>query len=136
MKTILLMIAVAMISACSSGTAGSNKAGVKAMPFGELAAEFAKSKKETNDKYKDKPITVQAYPASAAPIMPTSKDDNGILSITAPGVDLLYLGICSFPESEKQAFSEVDSRTPITLTGTYDDDDLAIRIKNCRIVKE
>ena len=133
-KTIFLILLAAVASACGSGAVSTNKAAEPPTPFSVIASEFKQSAKATNDKYKGKTLTVKGY-ALVAPILPTGADDAGILSFGEKGGDLLYMMTCQFTAAQKDEFAKLTGEQFVTVTGVYDDDDMAMRLKSCRVVE-
>lgn len=136
--TLILAILISSIylAACgsnaTSGTANNKASDQAMMSFGALAAEFKKSKEATRDKYKGKNLMVKGY-ALTAPTMPTGASDVGILTLSEKGGDMEYLLSCQFTAAEKAEFSRVTGSQTVTVTGVFDDD-LAMRLKSCRVL--
>lgn len=133
-KLLILTIFAALLAAsCNSAATGANKTGEPPpLAFGTLATEFKQSKEATRDKYKGKNLTVKGY-AGIAPIMPTGADDAGILTLGEKGGDMMYMLTCQFTAAEKTEFSRVKGDQMVTVTGVFDDD-LAMKLKSCRIL--
>ena len=129
MKSILVLLSLAMLSACQSASSGAPKP----VSAGKLTAEYQESSAGVRSKYDGKEITVRGYTLIAA-TMPRPDDDQGSVLLEEKGRDQGRPVACWFSKEEAAEFSKIKGGQYVTVKGVFNGE-VGAELKFCKLVK-
>lgn len=133
LKKTLILAVIAITAACGGSTTSNTAKPAEEKPttVGSILTEYKNSKDATVKKYTGKTMTIGGV-AKSPPILPTGKDDDGVLVIGERGGEMSMT--CFFKDKDKDAFSKITADQAVILKGTFDDS-ISTALKDCTIVK-